>query len=208
MTSWANLLSGMGQTEFGILDLEQQKLLESEMLTLLGITHVPENAAHKVKRTWSLIGKVFILNLSMNYSQKSGFQSREWQPHHPSLHEGHLPCPNKGTGLAWRDARAPWSWASEVTVTSTISILLSLLATRFIFRNNHFRITELDIKAINDSDVIMSFSNRGLLEELQYTKLFWLDMNCLLINCIVEIECRLMSVFIAGLTQLRYHQHT
>ena len=46
-----------------------------------------------------------------------------------------------------------------------------------IFRNNYFRITELDIKAINDSDVIMSFSNRGLLEELQYTKLFWYEIR-------------------------------
>ena len=44
----------MGQTEFGILDIEQQKLLESEMLTLLGITHVPENAAHKVTN-WTIL---------------------------------------------------------------------------------------------------------------------------------------------------------
>ena len=41
----------MGQTEFDIMDLEDQKLLEREMLTLLGLTHVPENAVHKVKRT-------------------------------------------------------------------------------------------------------------------------------------------------------------
>ena len=40
----------MGQTEFDIMDLEDQKLLEREMLTLLGLTHVPENAVHKVKR--------------------------------------------------------------------------------------------------------------------------------------------------------------
>lgn len=39
----------MGQTEFDIMDLEDQKLLEREMLTLLGLTHVPENAVHKVK---------------------------------------------------------------------------------------------------------------------------------------------------------------
>ena len=42
-------ISGMGQTEFDIMDLEDQKLLEREMLTLLGLTHVPENAVHKVK---------------------------------------------------------------------------------------------------------------------------------------------------------------
>ena len=45
------LLSGMGQTEFGVLDLDRQELLEREMLTLLGITHIPENAAHKVNKT-------------------------------------------------------------------------------------------------------------------------------------------------------------
>ena len=39
--------------------------------------------------------------------------------------------------------------------------------------NNHFRITELDIKAINESDIIMSFANRGRQEDLQWTKLFW-----------------------------------
>ena len=43
-----NFLPGMGQTEFDIMDLEDQKLLEREMLTLLGLTHVPENAVHKV----------------------------------------------------------------------------------------------------------------------------------------------------------------
>ena len=49
-TSWTIFFSGMGQTEFGILDLDTRKLLESEMLTLLGITHVPDNAAHKVNQ--------------------------------------------------------------------------------------------------------------------------------------------------------------
>ena len=44
-----NFLPGMGQTEFDIMDLEDQKLLEREMLTLLGLTHVPENAVHKVR---------------------------------------------------------------------------------------------------------------------------------------------------------------
>ena len=51
----AIFLSGMGQTTFGILDLEEQEELEREMLTLLGLTHVPENAAHKVNRMRLLI---------------------------------------------------------------------------------------------------------------------------------------------------------
>ena len=42
--------------------------------------------------------------------------------------------------------------------------------------NNRFRITALDIKAITDSDIIMSFANRGRLQEdLQWTLLFWFD---------------------------------
>ena len=39
--------------------------------------------------------------------------------------------------------------------------------------NNKFRITSLDIKAINESDIIMSFANRGHQEDFQWTQLFW-----------------------------------
>ena len=96
-------ISGMGQTEFDIMDLEDQKLLEREMLTLLGLTHVPENAVHKVKRmkpsTSSSGGGIKIV-----LYKQLGQPSREWQPHHPSLHEGHLPQPDQGTRSSWGDA--------------------------------------------------------------------------------------------------------
>ena len=60
-------------------------------------------------------------------------------------------------------------------ILSTKCFFRITLGIFFVFRNNHFRITELDIKAINESDIIMSFANRGRQEDLQWTKLFWLD---------------------------------
>jgi hypothetical protein len=39
--------------------------------------------------------------------------------------------------------------------------------------DNHFRITQLDIDAIKESDIIMSFANRGNQEDLGWTMLFW-----------------------------------
>ena len=58
-------------------------------------------------------------------------------------------------------------------ILSTKCFFRITLGIFFVFRNNHFRITELDIKAINESDIIMSFANRGRQEDLQWTKLFW-----------------------------------
>ena len=76
----------MGQTEFDIMDLEDQKLLEREMLTLLGLTHVPENAVHKVRRM-----KLCTSGINIVFHEQLGEPSRKWQSHHPSLHERHLP---------------------------------------------------------------------------------------------------------------------
>eukprot|EP00095_Tigriopus_kingsejongensis_P009228 maker-scaffold851_size88925-snap-gene-0.20 protein:Tk09228 transcript:maker-scaffold851_size88925-snap-gene-0.20-mRNA-1 annotation:"tgf-beta ligand glass bottom boat protein" len=43
--------------------------------------------------------------------------------------------------------------------------------------NNPFQISRIDIQAINESDIIMSFANRGHQEDLQWTQLFWFDTN-------------------------------
>lgn len=43
--------------------------------------------------------------------------------------------------------------------------------------HNQFQISKIDINAINDSDIIMSFANRGHQEDLQWTQLFWFDTN-------------------------------
>jgi len=42
---------------------------------------------------------------------------------------------------------------------------------------NPFKLTKDDIHAINESDIIMSFANRGHQEDLQWTQLFWFDTN-------------------------------
>lgn len=122
--------NGMGQTEFDIMDLEDQKLLEREMLTLLGLTHVPENAVHKVSQAENG-------NHTIPLFMKDIYHSL-----------------TKDRGLPGE--------------------MREVLAEELL-RNNHFRITELDIKAINESDIIMSFANRGRQEDLQWTKLFWYD---------------------------------
>jgi len=122
--------NGMGQTEFDIMDLEDQKLLEREMLTLLGLTHVPENAVHKVSQAENG-------NHTIPLFMKDIYHSL-----------------TKERGLPGE--------------------MREVLAEELL-RNNHFRITDLDIKAINESDIIMSFANRGRQEDLQWTKLFWFD---------------------------------
>ena len=57
----------MGQTEFDIMDLEDQKLLEREMLTLLGLTHVPENAVHKVRRMKLCTSYLLAVKLELSF---------------------------------------------------------------------------------------------------------------------------------------------
>ena len=38
----------MGQTEYEVVSLEDRQEFEDRLLTLLGLTRVPENAVHKV----------------------------------------------------------------------------------------------------------------------------------------------------------------
>ena len=85
------------------MDLEDQKLLEREMLTLLGLTHVPENAVHKVRRM-KLPTSYSGGGIKIVFHKQLGEPSRKWQPHHPSLHEGHLPQPDQGAWSSWGDA--------------------------------------------------------------------------------------------------------
>ena len=43
--------------------------------------------------------------------------------------------------------------------------------------NNKFGLTLKAIQTINESDIIMSFANRGHQDDLQWTQLFWFDTN-------------------------------
>ncbi len=43
--------------------------------------------------------------------------------------------------------------------------------------DNPFVITREDVVAIQESDVIISFANRGRQEDMAYTRLFWFDTS-------------------------------
>merc|ERR1712038_1276119 len=122
--------NGMGQTEYEVVSLEDREEFESHLLTLLGLTRVPENAVHKVGRAENRNHTILLFMKDIANSLT-------------------------------KDSDLPGEMREDIAEEE--------------LRNNHFRITELDIKAINESDIIMSFANRGRLDDMQWTQLFWFD---------------------------------
>jgi len=127
--------NGLGQTAIEYLDITDQELMREEILTLLGLTHVPEKAApHFIPDTSNHTVPLFMMNIYKSLTEDDG---------------------------------------------QSAGVLKNLLEEPDMDKllNNPFKITAGDVKVINQSDIIMSFANRGHQEELQWTQLFWFDTN-------------------------------
>ena len=69
---------------------------------------------------------------------------------------------------------------------------------------SQFQIKDKDLKAINDSDIIMSFVNYGHQEELEMTRRYWFDVSEVALNDkILSCELRIFKEARPGVDSFR-----